>query len=78
MKRKKIRPPDAPKLGATYRDWRDFTNQVARPWLNNDGEDEAIDAWYRVLMMEADPWYLACALVIADNRIRELEGEVSA
>jgi hypothetical protein len=24
-------------------------------------------------MIEADPWYLACALVIADSTIRRLE-----
>jgi hypothetical protein len=74
-KREPLRPPDAPKIGTTYRDWRDFTDRVARPWLDNDGADPKVDAWYRVLMTEADPWYLACALVMADNRIRELEAD---
>lgn len=75
MKRQPIRPPDAPLLGTIYRDWRDFTERVARPWIDNDGDDPRVDNWYRVLMIEADSWYLACALVMADNRIRELEGE---
>jgi len=74
-KRESIRPPDAPPLGTKYRDWRDFTDRVARPWIENDSQDAKIDAWYSVLMTEADPWYLACALVIADNHIRRLEGE---
>jgi hypothetical protein len=72
-KRKSIRPPDAPTLGTTYTDWRDFTNRVARPWVENDGKDAQVDAWYHTLMIEAEPWYVACALVIADNHIRRLE-----
>lgn len=72
-KREPLRPPGAPKLGTTYRDWRDFTDRVARPWVDNDGEDARADNWYRTLMVEADPWYLAVALVIADNHIRRLE-----
>ena len=71
--RSTLRPEGAPKLGETYRDWRDFTRRVARPWLDNDGADPMADSWYRTLMMERDPWYLACALVIADNTIRRLE-----
>lgn len=74
-KRESIRPPDAPPLGTTYTDWRDFTNRVARPWVENDGNDAKADHWYYALMTEADPWYLACALVIADNTIRRLEGD---
>lgn len=76
--RKRLRPEGAPSLGESYRDWRDFTERVARPWIENDGDDAQIDNWYRTLMIEADPWYLACALVFADNRIRALEsgGEV--
>jgi hypothetical protein len=73
MKRASIRPPEAPRLGTTYRDWRDFTDRVARPWIENDGQDVKIDNWYHTLMIEADPWYLACALVIADSTIRRLE-----
>ncbi len=69
-----LRPAGAPRLGETYRDWRDFTNRVARPWVENDGDDARVDNWYSTLMMERDPWYIACALVMADNRIRELEG----
>ena len=60
-------------MGSIYTDWRDFTARVARPWVENDGNDPDVDRWYHALMIEADPWYLACALVIADNRISELE-----
>lgn len=73
MKRATLRPPDSPRLGTTYRDWRDFTERVARPWVENDGRDPRVDQWHQVLMIEADPYYLACALVIADNHIRRLE-----
>lgn len=75
--RPKLRPDGAPALGETYRDWRDFTDRVARPWLDNDGADPKADAWYHTLMMERDPWYLACALVLADNTIRRLEERLS-
>lgn len=76
-KREPLRPPDAPHLGETYRDWRDFTERVARPWIENDGNDARIDNWYRTLMIERDPWYLACALVFADNALRAAEGTVT-
>lgn len=66
-------PEGSPALGATYRDWRDFTDRVARPLVENDGDDNQVEKWHRVLMMEADDYYLAVALVMADNRIRELE-----
>lgn len=68
-----VRPPDAPKFGETYRDWQDFTDRVARPLVENDGEDPAVDSWYWKLMLEADPYYLAVCLVVALNRVRELE-----
>lgn len=71
-----LRPEGAPRLGETYRDWRDFTDRVARPWVYNDGDDARVDNWYRTLMMERDPWYLAVALVMADNRIKALEAEL--
>ena len=70
-----LRPEGAPKLGESYQDWRDFTDRVARPWVENDGYDPQVHAWYHTLMLERDPWYLACALVFADTRIRQLEGE---
>lgn len=76
-KRKSLRPPDAPRLDATFTDWRDFTNRVARPWLDNDGEDAQVDAWYRTLMMVPDPWYIACALVFADNEIERLRAALA-
>jgi hypothetical protein len=72
-KREPIRPAGAPRLDEKFIDWRDFTNRVCRPWLDNDGENARSDAWYSVLVTNAGPWYLASALVIADNRIRELE-----
>ena len=78
LRREPIRPEGAPRLGETYVDWRDFTNRVARPWLDNDGEDQKTDAWCHTLMLERDPWYIACALVMADNTIRALEAKVAA
>lgn len=70
-KRARLRPEGAPSLGETYRDWRDFTNRVARPWVESN--DERAGAWFSTLILERDPYYLAIALVMADNRIRELE-----
>lgn len=73
MKRKSIRPEGTPHLTEKFKDWRDFTNRVARPWVENDGKDPKKEYWYHSLMLAADPYYLAVSLVIADNRIRELE-----
>jgi hypothetical protein len=69
--KRSIRPDGAPRVGEVYADWRDFTNRVCRPWVENDGADPAMDAWYAVLMSEPDPWYIACALVMADNALRD-------
>ena len=76
-KRAPLRPEGSPRLGETYRDWRDFTNRVARPLVESDCNDPKLEAWHMTLMMEADPYYLAVSLVIADNTIRRLEGRVS-
>jgi hypothetical protein len=65
-----MRPLGAPRLDEKYSDWRDFTNRVCRPWVENDGADEKVDAWYHALMCVPDPWYIACALVMADNALR--------
>jgi len=67
------RPESAPRLGETYRDWRDFTDRVARPWIENDAEDAAVEWWYGVLMREQDVRYIATALVMADNALRAIE-----
>ncbi len=77
-KKPSIRPDGAPKLDEKYRDWRDFTDRVARPWVENDGDDPKVDAWYTALMIAADPYYLAVSLVIADNTIRRLESEATS
>lgn len=71
--RKRLRPEGSPSLGETYRNWRDFTDRVARPWVENDGADENVERWHAALMLEPSPYYLAVALVMADNRIRDLE-----
>lgn len=75
-KRGPLRPPDSPHLGTIYRDWQDFTDRVCRPWVEVDGEDPKVDNWHRVLMLEADPYYLAVSLVIALNHVRRLEDEL--
>ena len=69
-----LRPEGSPRLGETYRDWRDFTTRVARPLVEIE-DDEQVERWHWTLMQEASPYYLAVALVMADNRIRELEGQ---
>jgi len=76
MKREPLRPPGAPHLGETYRDWRDFTERVAQPWVDGEDLDDRAENWYRALMIEADPYYLAVALVMANNTIQRLERAV--
>ena len=68
-----IRPEGAPRLTDSYRDWREFVELVCRPWIDNDLDDEQAENWYRTLFKTASDEYLAAALVMADNRIRELE-----
>ena len=68
-----MRPPGAPRVGEPFQDWRDFTDRVCRPWIDNDGLDDKAEAWYSTLFLQMTPYYLATALVMADNRIREYE-----
>lgn len=77
MTRKRKRPEGAPSLTEKYTDWRDFTNRVARPWVESDADDPDVDWWYHGLMLVPDPYYLACALVVADNRIHALEAALN-
>jgi hypothetical protein len=69
----RLRPPGAPHLTDKYRDWRDFTDRVCRPWIDNDGLDDKAEAWYSALFMNASHYYLAAALVMADNALRRYE-----
>lgn len=71
--RQRWRPDDAPRLGQKYHSWRDFTDRVARPLVEIDGNDPRAEAWYMALMQEPSPYYFAVALVIADNVLREVE-----
>jgi hypothetical protein len=70
--RKPLRPEGSPRLGETFTGWRDFTNRVARPLVECE-DDEQIGRWHTTLMAGADVYYLAVALVMADNRIRAYE-----
>ena len=69
----RLRPPGAPHLTDRYRDWRDFTDRVCRPWIDNDDLDPKAEAWYSALFATASPYYLATALVMADNALRRYE-----
>lgn len=73
-----MRPPGAPRLGEQFRDWRDFTDRVCRPLIDNDLNDPKAESWYRALFLQMTPDYLATALVMADNRIREYEASPNA
>ena len=52
-----------------YTDWRDFTNKACRPWVDSDGDDRMAEG----LISEVGLWYMAAALVMADNALREWE-----
>jgi hypothetical protein len=51
-----------------YSSWRDFTERVCRPWVENDDSDpdDVPEAFAAV-----PPFYLAVGLVMADNALRE-------
>jgi hypothetical protein len=62
-----------PQLPLQYTDWRDFTNRVCRPWIDNDGLDDVAEAQYAALFAAMPDYYLAAAFVLADNALRRLE-----
>ena len=72
----RMRPPGAPHLGDKFRDWRNFTDRVCRPWIDNDLNDPKAESWYRALFLQMTPDYLATALVLADNALRRYEALV--
>lgn len=57
-----------------YRDWRDFTERVARPWVDGDGVDTTLEQVIR----DVGVWYLAVALVMADAALRRMEQPTGA
>jgi hypothetical protein len=58
-----------------YANWREFTDQVARPWVENDADNPEADQHFAALFAETDPYYLAVALVMADARVKAMEYE---
>lgn len=68
--RESLRPAGAPRLGESFHNWRDFTERVCRPWMEDC--DAKTDAWYRALFLQMTPEYLAAALVMADNALDDL------
>lgn len=50
-----------------FRDWLDFVDQVARPLVDADGDEDAVQA-AMALYRKACPHYICTALVMAANR----------
>jgi hypothetical protein len=52
-----------------FTDWLDFVNKVARPLIENDGVDDAVEQAAMVLYRQVSPYYICTALVMAANSI---------
>lgn len=57
-----------------FRDWRDFTEQACRPVVEADGDDDTAEQAAMALYRKASPYFICVSLVMALNRINELEG----
>jgi hypothetical protein len=55
-----------------FRDVFDFIDQVARPLVDNDGEDEALTQQLMALYRLESPYYLCVCLVILEHRLAEV------
>jgi hypothetical protein len=61
-----------------YKDWRDFTNKVCRPWVEAEhADDEDAQIKYELEFSKVGDYYLAATLVMADNTVRRLEGDAA-
>lgn len=58
-----------------FTDWHDFTQQVCVPLVEADGDDEEKIQTAMKLYRKASPYSIAVSLVMALNRIKELEAE---
>jgi hypothetical protein len=56
-----------------FGDWRDFTEQVCRPLVEADGDDDKAEQAAMALYRKASPYYICVSLVMALNRINDLE-----
>lgn len=56
-----------------FRDWVDFTEKVCRPLVEADGDDEVAIQAAMALYRKQSPYGICVSLVMALNRIRELE-----
>lgn len=56
-----------------FRDVSDFIDQVARPLVDNDGEDEALTQTLMALYRQESPYYLCTCLVILANRLQQFD-----
>lgn len=57
-----------------FTDWHDFTERVCRPLVEADGDEEAVQA-AMALYRKQSPFGVCVSLVMALNRIKELEYE---
>lgn len=57
-----------------FRDWHDFTDRVCRPIVADETSEAELQA-AMVLYRKANPHFIAVSLVMALNRIRQLEAE---
>jgi len=58
-----------------FRDWRDFTEQVCRPLVEADGDDDKVEQVAMALYRKVSPYFICVSLVMALNRINELEAK---
>lgn len=54
-----------------FTDWVDFVDKVARPLIENDGDDPLAERAAMKLYRTVSPYYLCAALVMAANEHRQ-------
>lgn len=58
-----------------FRDYEDFIDRVARPLVEADGDDKAVQA-AMALYRKQNPYGICISMVMLQNRIKRLEGEI--
>ena len=53
--------------GQQFRSWVDFVDRVARPLVENDGDDHAVEQAAMALYRQASPYFICLALYMASN-----------
>jgi hypothetical protein len=51
-----------------FQDWKDFLDRVARPLVETEGDEDAIQCAMR-LYRQASPYFICVAMVMMANRI---------